>query len=77
MNVTTNVLILLFLILGVVVYILSAILFYQVQKRLRNESNSHKLVLGCRIIGVLCVIFGLLLFILYFWPTINFLFPVA
>lgn len=69
MNATQNMLLLLFLVFGVAVYALAAILFFLVQHHL----SSRRLALGCCVVGVLCAVFGLLLFILYLWPSLDFL----
>lgn len=73
MNATQNMLLLLFLVFGVAVYALSAILFFLVQHHLRKDGSSRRLALGCCVVGMLCAVFGLLLFILYLWPSLDFL----
>lgn len=69
-----NIGLILFLILGVLVYALSAVFLYQSQKRLQDD---RKRMIGERIICILCVVFAILLSVLYLFPTVLFLFPIS
>ena len=53
MNATQNMLLLLFLVFGVAVYALAAILFFLVQHHLRKDGSSRRLALGCCVVGML------------------------
>ena len=70
-----NVFILFFLIICVVVYLVAALIFYKVQKHLRKEGITPKLVTACCILLILCAVCAVLLFCLYLLPTFLFLFP--
>ena len=63
MNATQNMLLLLFLVFGVAVYALAAILFFLVQHHLRKHDSYRRLALGCSVVGMLYAVYCLLLFI--------------